>query len=289
MSSSSRWNILYRGPLSSCNYACSYCPFAKTSNTAAELQDDAQKLDRFVTWVAEQNDREIGILFTPWGEAAIHPYYQEAIAKLSHLPNVYRVAIQTNLSGKLAWLKNCELQTAALWTTYHPSQTTLDSFLSQTKILDEIGAQYSVGVVGFTDELETIQDLRARLHPEVYLWANAYKDVDDYYRPGEIEAFEKIDPHFRTNTHYHPSQGKPCNAGHSSFSVDGEGNVQRCHFIKKTIGNIYHPEFRKALAPAPLPCSNETCGCYIGYIHLPSLQLDKVYQEGLLNRIPIKN
>ena len=286
MNSSSRWNILYRGPLSSCNYACSYCPFAKTSNTAAELRDDATKLDRFVSWVAEQSDREIGILFTPWGEAAIHPYYQEAITKLSHLPNVYRVAIQTNLSGKLGWLKNCELNTAALWTTYHPSQTTLDSFLNQTQILDEIGVRYSVGVVGFTNELKEIQNLRARLNPKVYLWANAYKDVADYYRPSEIEAFEKIDPHFQTNTTFHPSLGKPCKAGHSSFSVDGEGNTQRCHFIKKTIGNIYDPDFRKALAPAPSPCTNDTCGCHIGYVHLPALQLDKVYQDGLLERIP---
>jgi len=286
MNSSKRWNILYRGPLSSCNYACTYCPFAKTSNSTAELKDDARKLERFVNWVEKQSDRKIGILFTPWGEAAIHPYYQEAITQLSHLPNVYRVAIQTNLSGKLTWLKNCALNTAALWTTYHPSQTSLDSFLKQTQILDEIGARYSVGVVGFTNELKEIKDLRTRLNSKVYLWVNAFKDIAHYYQPGEIEAFETIDPLFPINTTFHPSLDKPCNAGHSSFSVDGEGDVQRCHFIKKSIGNIYHPDFRKALSPSPGPCTNETCGCHIGYVHLNSLHLDKVYQDGLLERIP---
>ena len=33
-------SILYRGPLSSCNYACAYCPFAKRTETAAELAHD---------------------------------------------------------------------------------------------------------------------------------------------------------------------------------------------------------------------------------------------------------
>ena len=40
--------ILYRGPLSSCNYSCNYCPFAKTKNTKAELAADTEKLNRFV-------------------------------------------------------------------------------------------------------------------------------------------------------------------------------------------------------------------------------------------------
>jgi len=32
-------------------------------------------------------------------------------------------------------------------------------------------------------------------------------------------------------------------------------------------------------------CSNELCDCYIGYIHLPSLELDKVYTARILERI----
>ena len=58
------WSILYRGPLSSCNYACEYCPFAKTHNTREELQDDEARLKRFAHWV-EGRTEEIGILFTP--------------------------------------------------------------------------------------------------------------------------------------------------------------------------------------------------------------------------------
>ena len=41
-------NILYRGPLSSCNYGCEYCPFAKHVETAAELAEDRRDLERLM-------------------------------------------------------------------------------------------------------------------------------------------------------------------------------------------------------------------------------------------------
>jgi biotin synthase-like enzyme len=35
-------SVLYRGPLSSCNYDCHYCPFAKHHETSAELRRDRE-------------------------------------------------------------------------------------------------------------------------------------------------------------------------------------------------------------------------------------------------------
>jgi sulfatase maturation enzyme AslB (radical SAM superfamily) len=43
-------SILYRGPLSSCNYACEYCPFAKHVETREELLHDKACLQRFLSW-----------------------------------------------------------------------------------------------------------------------------------------------------------------------------------------------------------------------------------------------
>ena len=90
--------ILYRGPLSSCNYDCHYCPFAKRHETAEELRRDREALERFVTWAADQNDLKLSILFTPWGEALTRRWYQQALSELSQLPQIEKVAIQTNLS-----------------------------------------------------------------------------------------------------------------------------------------------------------------------------------------------
>ena len=284
MNSSERWNILYRGPLSSCNYECGYCPFAKTSNTVAELKEDAVQLDKFVAWVSEQKDRTIGVLITPWGEAMIHKSYQKALTELSKIKHVYRASIQTNLSGKLDWLKRCDLETIALWTTFHPTQISVSKFINKCRELDEMGVTYSVGMVGVKEELPYFQQLRAQLPESVYLWANAYKDVDYYYLASEVDAFERIDPLFRVNTNNYESLGKPCYAGNSSFSVDGAGDAYRCHFIKKKVGNIYDSNFSQSLAPKPLPCTNKTCDCHIGYIHMPELGQYDVYGDGILNR-----
>lgn len=281
----SRWDILYRGPLSSCNYACSYCPFAKTRNSAAELRDDAAKLVRFVDWVAAQSHREIGVLFTPWGEALVHRVYQDALAVLSRLPHVYRVSIQTNLSCQLDWIERCDKTAVALWTTFHPSQVSFGRFVGRSRALQAVGLRHSVGVVGLKEELPAIRRLRAAISPETYLWINAYKRDPDYYTEDEIRAFEEIDPLFRTNTIRHPSLDRACRAGHESFTVDGDGVVRRCHFIEAPIGNIHDPDFEETLQPRP--CTNATCGCHIGYVHLESLALDMVYGDDLLARIPV--
>ena len=90
-------SILYRGPLSSCNYGCEYCPFAKHSETAAEHKQDERALDRFVAWVSSRASDNISILFTPWGEALIRKRYQQALVRLTNMPHVRKAVIQTNL------------------------------------------------------------------------------------------------------------------------------------------------------------------------------------------------
>lgn len=279
-----RWSILYRGPLSSCNYACDYCPFAKTRNTRAELADDAARLRRFTDWAATRADRRIGILFTPWGEALVRKHYQSEIARLSHMPHVYRVAAQTNLSCRLDWLEACHKPSVALWTTYHPTQTARERFLERCAELDARGVRYSVGMVGFKEAFEEIEAVRAALPPSVYLWVNAYKRQADYYQPEDIARVEAVDPLFRWNTRYHPSAGYACQGGESMFSVDGDGEAYRCHFIKARIGNIYDEGFDEALRPRP--CSNDTCGCHIGYVHMDRLGLYDVFGDGVLERVP---
>ena len=127
-------NLLYRGPLESCNYDCQYCPFAKKKNTRAELFYDKTCLDKFVTWVSKQ-PYTISILFTPWGEALIRNYYQAAIIRLSHFPNVKKVAIQTNLSSKLKWLAAADKSKVALWSTYHPTEIKVDKFVKKCEEL----------------------------------------------------------------------------------------------------------------------------------------------------------
>lgn len=284
-SSSTRWFILYRGPLSSCNYACGYCPFAKTRNTRAELAHDAECLRRFTDWVAAQQE-QIGILFTPWGEAMIHRHYQEAMQRLSHLPNVWRVAAQTNLAFPPGWLRECNLETAALWTTYHPTETTAPRFAARCEALREIGVRHSVGVVGRKEALADIHALRQALPPETYVWVNAWKREAEYYSADEAAQIRSLDPLFDFNLRPHASLGRACRSGHEAFTVDGAGDVRRCHFIKDVIANIYDEGKSLRQALRPRACSIGECRCHIGYVHLEHLRLDETFGTGLLERIP---
>jgi hypothetical protein len=277
-------SILYRGPLSSCNYDCGYCPFAKRLESHGELRLDRDALARFVAWAAAHADIRLGVLFTPWGEALIRPWYQDALIQLSNLPHVRKVAIQTNLSCKLDWVEACDHAKLALWTTYHPGETTRSQFLDRCQELERRGVRYSVGVVGLKEHRAEIEAMRRELPGHVYLWINAAKDRPDEYDADDVRRFTAIDPLFPVNNTRHPSLGRPCDAGETVISVDGDGVMRRCHFIKEPIGNLYADDFADALRPRR--CTNATCGCHIGYVHMPELKMATVFGDGLLERIP---
>jgi MoaA/NifB/PqqE/SkfB family radical SAM enzyme len=278
-------SILYRGPLSSCNYGCPYCPFAKHSETRAEHRADAEALERFLGWVEAQGDRHtISVFFTPWGEALIHPRYQRAFVRLTNMAHVEKVTIQTNLSSRLGWVEDCDKSRMALWTTYHPGEVSREKFLARCTELVERGVAFSVGVVGMQEHIDEIEAMRKALPESVYLWVNAYKRVPDYYSREDLARLETVDALFPINNVRHASKGKHCLTGESVFSVDGEGVMRRCHFIRETIGNIYQADWEAALQPRL--CSNDTCGCHIGYVHMPDLGMGEVFGAGILERVP---
>lgn len=278
--------ILYRGPLISCNYGCEYCPFAKRQESAAELAIDQQALERFTDWIAQNTQHQFSILITPWGEALIHSWYQKALAKLTQMPNVDKAAIQTNLSCNLNWVEECNKDKLALWATFHPEWVKRDRFLAKSLELDKRGVRFSAGVVGFPQFKAEISALRRELPENIYLWINAVKRELPQMPEEDLRFFESIDPLFRLNTHQYPSRDRACRAGESVISVDGNGTMRRCHFIKQPIGNIYDPNFEAALFART--CTNDTCHCHIGYVHLEYLELDKVFGSGILERIPTK-
>ena len=276
-------SILYRGPLSSCNYACSYCPFAKHHENRAEHRADQKALERFISWVEEQTF-PIAVFFTPWGEALIRERYRKAITRLSQMPQVQKVAVQTNLSCNLKWLEHTHKPKVALWCTFHPSEIERERFLQKCLELDSKNIRFSVGTVGIKENFAEIEALRAKLPQHIYLWVNALQSRPNYYSPEDLERLVAVDPLFMHNTRKYPSRGKSCRTGESVIAVDGDGTITRCHFIPTPIGNIYHPDFAEALKPRL--CSRALCDCHIGYVHMDELGLYEVYGEGILERIP---
>jgi MoaA/NifB/PqqE/SkfB family radical SAM enzyme len=277
-------SILYRGPLSSCNYACPYCPFAKRLESDEEHAHDAVALERFVHWCESNDGRQLSVFFTPWGEALVRTRYQKAIARLTRLPHVAKIAAQTNGSFRTDWVEACDKSKLGLWITFHPEQTALDRFVRQIEALLARGVRLSVGVVGMKEHFAAIETLRERLPREVYVWVNAFKRVEGYYSSDEVEFLRAVDHLFDSNNTRHPSLGRSCRAGESVISLDGEGEVARCHFIKTPLGNLYRDDLDTMLQPRA--CTNQTCGCHIGYVHMDELKLYETFGEGILERIP---
>jgi MoaA/NifB/PqqE/SkfB family radical SAM enzyme len=276
--------LLYRGELSSCNYDCDYCPFAKRVDTREQLLLDQQQVARFVDWVAQQSQLDLSIFFTPWGEGLIRPWYQQALIKLSQLSQVSKVAIQTNLSCRLDWLDDCDHDSVGLWCTFHPSEVRRERFLEKCQQLISRNIKFSVGMVGTKENFEQIRCLRDALPEQVYFWINAFKDVADYYKPADVEFLNAIDPLFHLNTHFYPSFDQECHTGDSVISVDGQGTIRRCHFIQQPLGNIYEENWLGILGPSK--CTNATCECHIGYVHLKQLDLYSIFADGLAERVP---
>ncbi|WP_322924991.1 STM4011 family radical SAM protein [Paenibacillus campi] len=281
-------SLYYRGSLSSCNYACPYCPFSKTVDSRETLERDRQQLERFIDWVRAQAGKSyrLSIFFNPYGEALVHGWYRRAMIELSHLPHVDKVAVQTNLSVKLDWTMKLQRDKVAFWATYHPGQTSEAQFVRQCMTLYEQGIDFSAGTVGLRESFAAIAALRKQLPDDVYVWINAFKDRPAYYEPGEVEALERIDPYFRYNLNDYASLGQACLAGQSVFYVQGNGMVKRCYQDKRVIGNIYRHELEQIAAERT--CQMKKCGCYIGYIHMPEQPFADQYGQRLLERIPLQ-
>ncbi|WP_280435333.1 STM4011 family radical SAM protein [Nocardia carnea] len=274
--------LLYRGPLASCDYDCPYCPFAKRRDTPTQLRTDRAALERFTAWVRAQRGDRISVLFTPWGEGLVRSWYRRALVALSHEPHVRRVAIQTNLSCRTDWLREADRDTVALWCTYHPDQTHYPRFLEKTRQLAGAGIRFSVGMVGLPDHLDRAHRLRADLPGHIYLWINAAEGHT--YTDTEAAEWTTLDPLFPFSRDPHRSLGRGCRTGDTVLSVDGDGTVHRCHFVKESLGNLYDGSYRDALGPRP--CPRALCDCHIGYVHLETLPLYDVFAGGVLERIP---
>lgn len=278
-------HIFYRGSLKSCQYSCSYCPFAKKKDSKATLQKDKEKLERFAEWVTNYK-QPVNILFTPYGEALIRSYYRETLIRLAQLPHVVQVAIQTNLHIPLEWLENAPENKIALWCSYHPTQTTQNIFLARCNQLQSINVSFSVGIVAMRENFKHIRVMRQALSPEIYLWLNANNDVGPhYYQPEEIDWLQSIDPWFGYSVTHRASLGCACYAGEKSIAVDSEGNITRCQFLRKKLGNLYTDPLENLLKQKH--CTRQMCDCYIGYAMRKDRPFLDQFGEGILARIPL--
>jgi hypothetical protein len=295
--------ILYRGPLESCNYGCTYCPFAKRTESVAAVSRDRNALQRFVDWSRNGksfNGRvdQLEILFTPWGEALHRARYQRAMAALTQAQHISFVGIQTNLSvvpSLLVDLPREQRSKITLWATWHPTQTSLAAFLKRVRRCRDHALDVSVGIVAERHHLAVLPEFADALTQAgtSLQWINAYKvgyrTPKSYYSQEEIASLNALDPWFEADLKGQRSGGKSCATGTSAIAIDGEGEVTRCHFVARELGNIYTQNLEDILAPVGTnqSCSRAECNCFQGYVHLQNTSVNSVFHGvAALRRVP---
>jgi hypothetical protein len=138
--------------------------------------------------------------------------------------------------------------------------------------------------VGAPEHLSEIAALRAELPGDIYLWINAQQPRKRPYTADEIAAMSAIDPHFLLTARRQKSAGRPCRSGETGFTVDGHGDMRRCHFVDEVIGNFYDDCWERALQARV--CPRQWCDCFLGKSQLLADDLDPVLGTGILARIP---
>ncbi len=272
----------YRGSLKSCNYSCSYCPFSKRKGSQKEYQEDEKALFSFVDAMAKEG-REGAVQIVPYGEALIHKYYWEALARLSQNPALEAVGAQSNFSFSVEKMlshflaQGGDMKKLRLWGTFHPEMTDVDGFVAQCQMLLERRISFCVGVVGVPEQLVLIQKLRKALPKEVYLWINKMDGLKRAYTQEEKAAFLEVDEYFELELKHHPANPSLC-AGNRF--VEADGTLHGCNISRQCLGNLYKKE---AVEEA---CKRKECSCYLSYCNQPLEQL-LFFQPYPAFRIPV--
>ncbi len=283
--------ILYRGSLKSCNYKCSYCPFSKHRISERELEKDKKQWFHFVESVvhtvqentilgkrAEEHDfRKTlgGIMVAPYGEALIHSWYWEGLARLSALDRIDAVGIQTNLSfseqQNLAVFlhKKGKPEKLRLWATFHPEMVSIKEFAEKCKRLKNMGISLCAGAVGNPEMTKQLLALRNILPDDIYLWINKMDGLKREYTQEEQEKFLEIDPYFWRELEVIPAEDKWCR---ERLFVEADGSMRICNISRKTGINWYdfNGSSREWLSQKEQnhdaeQCGQKICSCYLAY------------------------
>lgn len=269
--------ILYRGSLKSCNYHCSYCPFSKRKMSQKELEKDREQWGFFVRSLAEKgNELGVGALMAvPYGEALIHPWYWEGLARISGLSFMDGVGAQTNLSFPVEQSLEAfreaggRVEKLRIWATFHPEMTQPEVFAGKCKTLKSMGVAVCAGAVGVPQNLEIIRRLRRELPKDIYLWINKMDGLGRPYTQEEKEEFLGIDSYFLRELASVPGDISQCQG---RLFVEGNGGLRTCNIAPlleeswKDICQKAGEGDKRERGNFPLPkCGRKRCSCYLAY------------------------
>lgn len=281
--------ILYRGSLKSCNYSCSYCPFSKHRDSEKELERDEIQWQRFIESLPGRA-RAWGIralMVVPYGEALLHPWYWEGLAKISRWDWMDAAGAQTNLSFSVEEAlgifreKGGDTGKLRLWATFHPEMVSVEIFAQKCAAVKEEGILLSVGAVGVPEDLDVIRRLKDALPEGIPLWINKMDGLKRPYTREERERILELDPYFELESAYPPGEAARCQG---RLFVEADGNVRAC-----SLSPSYGIDWYTWEGALPvLDCRRRRCSCYLAYGGRQDPLLPLLYGAHPLFRIPCR-
>jgi len=253
-----------------------------------ELERDRKQ---WLSFVAEYEKRAVALgigalMVVPYGEALIHPWYWEGLARVSALAETDAVGAQTNLSFSpeqcLEDFRKAggSLRKLRLWATFHPQMTEISAFVARCKQIVAKGAQLCAGCVGVPENLELLRRLRRELPQEIYLWVNKMDGLKRPYTQEEREAFLELDPYFERELLPFSANVHECA---ERLFVEGDERLHTCNISPKL--SVDWRQLSGGNFPPP-ECNRKYCSCYLAYGGRNNFMNRVMFGEYPLFRIP---
>lgn len=225
---------------------------------------DREDLFRFVDFIGQETFHG-AVQIVPYGEALIHEYYWEGLAKLSSYSAVQAVGAQSNFSFPVERMLSVYEESGGnkeklrLWGTFHPEMTTQEQFLMQCSSLQKAQILFCVGAVGVPKNLELLRQLRAGLNQSVYFWINKMDGLGRGYTEEEMKAFLELDKYFSLELRHFKADKAACA---ESVFIQGDGKIRPCNLCTGEMGNLYRDGLDGLTQKI---CTRKVCDCFLSY------------------------
>jgi MoaA/NifB/PqqE/SkfB family radical SAM enzyme len=270
-----------------CNFRCAYCvsveDYAKSNTKDWFEEDDPERFERIVHWIAARPFR-MGVRLASLGEPFTSRIFLAQAAWLSNRPNVDFVELLTNgslLKRRLEWLdRDGDISKFSLWITYHHTENTISRFIENARFAQEtFGCFVVVNCLLFPDNEARISELRLAAE-EAGLRFNldlGYDPLTPHGAHSTLEAMVPVLSETKDATARAVRLGanpellrlnllamgdlrhQACGAGHNYFYIGIRGDVYRCSRYqalgKDRLGNVLDDDFELRLNDARwAPC-----------------------------------
>lgn len=279
----------YNGNPSECNYACPYCTYDPRTQKGHFFTRDITSWRRAFRY---QFGNQRIVFYLAHGEPMAGERFYDVLDMIGDEAD-WRVRITSNISfplGRLMQTRVAKEGRLDVNASFHPTQTSIDSFLKQALFLRENGIEPSVVYVmwpAFFGRLEKDFGVFSRnnllLHLRHFQGAYRGKVYPRAYSEEErlVMARYMDDAMIKHMVSREPSFGRLTWSGVDFIIVDNEGNVGYCDDSRPDrycLGSVFEDDLRLLSVPQPFPVEGVSDGTVDGvanFLDLDYRQLDE--------------